>query len=60
MTGEDDVGIPAAACLARCMANLDRACKGELIALNAITTALSNLHTVAKARAYDDALTEEA
>ena len=59
MTGEDDVGAGAAACLARCMANLDRACLGELIALNAITTALSNLQAVAKARAYADALMEE-
>ena len=60
MTGEDDVGIPAAACLARCMSALDLACKGDLFALNALTTALSNLQTVAKARAYSDALSEEA
>jgi hypothetical protein len=59
MSGEDDVGAALAACVARCMANLDNACKGELIALNAITTALSNLQSVANDMAYNDAMEEE-
>lgn len=31
------------ACLARCFANLDQACRGEKIGMDAITTALHNL-----------------
>ena len=58
MNGEEDVGAAAAACLARCMANRAQACKGELIALNAIIEALSNLHQVAQDRAFNDAMDE--
>lgn len=56
---EDAIEREVANFLSRCMANLDRACKGELIALNAITTALSNLQQVAKQIAYDEAMEEQ-
>lgn len=43
--------------LARCMQNLDAACTGDAIALNAITSALHVLQKQARAMAYE---TEEA
>ena len=43
-----------ASCLARCMKEIDRACKGDRIALTAITTALSALQATAKKDASDE------
>ena len=45
--------VPGA--LARCMANLDAACKGDAISTTAILTALSNLQRTARADARDEA-----
>ena len=42
--------------LARCMANLDAACKGDAISTTAILTALSNLQRTARADARDEAI----
>lgn len=39
-----DYEISPADCLARCFVNLERACKGQQIALDAITTALHQLN----------------
>lgn len=39
--------------LARCMANIDRACRGEQIARDAITTALSQLQSLARPEAEE-------
>ena len=47
-------GLRIAECLARCMKEIDRACKGDRIALTAITTALSALQATAKKDASDE------
>jgi len=52
---DDDKAIRADApdAIARCMANLDRACRGEQIAIDAITTALSQLRRSARNEAEE-------
>lgn len=48
------LGNDAASALARCMANLDAACRGCPISRDAITTALSHLQRLARADARDE------
>ena len=43
--------VPGA--IARCMANLDRACRGEQIGMDAILTALSNLRAEVRGEAEE-------
>lgn len=56
--GGVSIADDAANVLARCMTNLDDACRGCPISREAITTALSNLQSLARADARDEAQEE--
>lgn len=52
--GELSLSKDAADCIARCMREVNGACRGNQISLDAITTALSNLQARARADARDE------
>lgn len=53
MFESNELTAAATECLARLMRNIDSAAKGELIGLNAIVTAVSNLQRIAREDAYE-------